>query len=400
MFPEGVGSFDFKPVSYDNVLTISSIGILGFVFGSYLREKIYVYKAFKDKNISFLDFYLDNRKIILKIFFLVIFSFSIFNFIFYIYQKGTVPLLTLPFKLNYLVGWLLTFGFASFSSLIIYVEFLVNKKYKYSAILFGFIEVFISSVSLLSRAMIFNGFSLLLGLYRIKEILDNKINKVEIIKYFIILLILFLISLISVGKIRENRDFPIGHEVHSYIPKIKVSKSSGIISEEINKNINYLNQILFLIAGRWVGIEGVMCIYAKKDKGLDLLAESLSEKFNFNNSFYENNIKGSYYKFSKDPPVYTVYTPGLFAYLYYSGSKIFLFVGVLILTLFASYLEFLACKFSKNNLIFSSLIGNVIAYRFAHFGYLPLNSYKIFIAIIITIFLIWLIMNYKFKKNK
>ena len=47
------------------------------------------------------------------------------------------------------------------------------------------------------------------------------------------------------------------------------------------------------------------------------------------------------------------------------------------MTLIASIFEFVACKISRNNLIFSSLIGNILAYRLAHFGYMPLNSYKI-----------------------
>lgn len=401
MFPEGAGTFDFKPNSYDNVLTLSSIGIAGFIFGSFLREQFYIYKALEVKNIFFLNFYFNNRKIILILFFLIIFIFAILNFIFYIYQKGTIPLIVLPFKLNNIFGWMLTFGFASFSSLIIYFEFISNKKFKCSAIFFGLIEVFISSISLLSRAMIFNGFSLLFGFYRSKEIFEEKINKKKITVYFLFLIILFFISLILVSKIRQARDFPIGHEVHSYIPTI--STSNEVLEEtveEVNKILLDVNQILFLIAGRWVGIEGIMSVYSFSDKGLQFFLDSFNETFNYHNSYYENKVKKSYHTYDKEVQIYTVYTPGLFAYLYYGGSKIFLFLGVFFMTLLASFIEFIAFKFSRNNLIFASLIGNVIAYRFAHFGYMPANSYKLITAILITIFLISLIMNYKFRKNK
>ena len=40
-------------------------------------------------------------------------------------------------------------------------------------------------------------------------------------------------------------------------------------------------------------------------------------------------------------------------------------------------LLFISFKFSHGNLIFSYVIGNVLAYRLVHFGYMPQNTYKL-----------------------
>ena len=136
--------------------------------------------------------------------------------------------------------------------------------------------------------MIFNGFSLLLGYYRTKEIINKKINTKEIISYLMLLLILFFISLIVVSKLRQIQNFPIGHEVHSYIPSINLSSKNKVIENtivETNKILKDINQILFLIAGRWVGIEGIMSVYSLNEKSFKFFVKSFKEEFDYNNSF-------------------------------------------------------------------------------------------------------------------
>ena len=55
----------------------------------------------------------------------------------------------------------------------------------------------------------------------------------------------------------------------------------------------------------------------------------------------------------------------------------------------ATLLEYSMYKFTKNNLLASSIIGMTIAYRFAHFGYLPAQSYLLFGSIVGIIFLLY-----------
>ena len=76
---------------------------------------------------------------------------------------------------------------------------------------------------------------------------------------------------------------------------------------------------------------------------------------------------------------------GIIAFLFYSGSFTFLFFGMFILNLFATLLEIISFYASRHNLIFTAIIGQVIAFRYIHFGYLPNQSYLLLGSIILTI---------------
>ena len=57
----------------------------------------------------------------------------------------------------------------------------------------------------------------------------------------------------------------------------------------------------------------------------------------------------------------------IIAFLYYSGSLYFLFISIIFLSIIACFFEYLAFRLSYNNLIFSSLISQIIAFRYIHF---------------------------------
>ena len=404
MFPEGIGHFSHKPEAYDEVILVSQVAIFALIFASYIREKFffsYVELELKKKEPqNIIRFYLKfKNKIIYFLFsFLLIIFFINSNFSFF--QKGTVPDFIIPFGLNNIFKWLLMFGFSSFFSVIIYLEFLIKKKNSNNILKFGFLENFFSSISSISRAMIFNSTAIFYGYYRLIELNNLKINKKKLTKYYSLVCVLFLISLLIVSKIRQTNNFPIGHEVHNYLPTVKNIKEDSIF-EPVNDLIQEVNQILFLIAGRWVGVDSLMAVQSIDNKGLHLIYESLNEKFNYSNSFYENKIKKSFYTYEREPKVYTIYVPGIVGYLYYSNSLIFVFIFLVLLCFFCSFIELLSYKISKSNIIFASLIGNVLAYRLAHFGYMPLNSYKMLLAILMNLLIIYLIfkvINYIYKK--
>ena len=83
--------------------------------------------------------------------------------------------------------------------------------------------------------------------------------------------------------------------------------------------------------------------------------------------------------------------PGILAFSYYSGSYYILFIIIFMITIFGTFLEYISFKLSSQNLIFSALIGQVIAFRFIHFGYLPHQSYLLFGTILITIIFVCLL---------
>ena len=81
------------------------------------------------------------------------------------------------------------------------------------------------------------------------------------------------------------------------------------------------------------------------------------------------------YSFQVDKRNYGIILPGFIAFSFYSGSYLLMILIISFLYFISASLEVLAFKLSNYNLIFSSLIGQVLAYRLIHFGYLPSQSY-------------------------
>ncbi|MDB9937508.1 hypothetical protein OAD13_05600, partial [Candidatus Pelagibacter sp.] len=107
----------------------------------------------------------------------------------------------------------------------------------------------------------------------------------------------------------------------------------------------------------------------------------------YESTFYLKDVNDNKTKINENAKGNTL--PGIIAFLFYSGSLTFLFIGMIILIIFANIIEFISFKASGKNLIFCSLIGQIIAFRFIHFGYLPKQSYLLFGSIFLTIFAIY-----------
>ena len=150
-----------------------------------------------------------------------------------------------------------------------------------------------------------------------------------------------------------------------------------------------------------------MAVISKKELlNFNFFLKALHEKKNYDKkTFYETifeldglDSKNKIYKNVKGNTL-----PGIIAFSFYSGSYLFLFFLMFILNIFASVIEYSAFKLSNNNLIFSSLIAQVVAFRLIHFGYLPSQSYLLFGAIILTICLVFtfnIIQNYKIQNDR
>ena len=89
--------------------------------------------------------------------------------------------------------------------------------------------------------------------------------------------------------------------------------------------------------------------------------------------------------------------PGLIAFLYFSNSFLFVFLGCFLFSFFLSLIEIFELKISINNVFFASLIGQLLAYRIVHFGVYPLETYKFLISIFLC-FIMHFVMNKMFLK--
>ena len=426
LYNEPVGNFDHSGAAYDEVLIVICIGLIGFLCASLLREKwLFNYPAKIPFNQAsgLYRFYSRYRNRILISFILIILLISISNIFLGIYQRGLIPTVVPAFGIDGLYKWLLLFGFASISSIIIMNELVKFNRLTSVAIIIGIFETFFSNVSLLSRGMIINAGALCYGIY--KSHLSGKFTTgIRIVTIGISLLIIFFICSVYISNYLRIKN--LNESIYSLLPN-NVNQNYGIFEikdreykkNEINKIKHnkkskkkfseYLksntNIFMKLFIDRWVGMETMMAVSSYPDKGWSLWTDAWAEKFQYNQmTFYDRQFVSSQYVKTDFIKHHNISVPGILAFFYYPGSKLFLLFTMFCLGLFAAGIEIIVFRFCNANMVLCSLFSMVIAYRFAHFGYAPAQSYLLFGALTFNIFLIYLLdillSRYMWNKNE
>jgi hypothetical protein len=272
---------------------------------------------------------------------------------------------------------------------------------------------------MISRAMIFSVGALYFAMYKFTKNIKKNFNITFFSKTLILIICLFYISVVSVNFVRmkyfyigvfnepleelglgftkETNDSVIKNNFLDKNKEIIIDNDRLIILDKSKlQNAYSFNQFLYLSVNRWVGIDGVMSVVGRSEiLNFELLKKSFSDKYQrFSFAFYENTFNVNEVKsinISNNVKGNTL--PGMIAFLYYSGSLLFLFASIASLCLIASTVEFISFMICKKNMFFSSLISMVIAYRFIHFGYLPHQSYLLFGSLFFVIFLVFLFFN-------
>ncbi len=404
-FTEGLkGTSIISSQNYDDALLASCVGILGFIFFGLIREKFFFYPSKIKLNIN-TDFYKKFRNIIIFVLLFFIILICFINFYFQIYQRGLIGN-----SYNFLISGFIKTSLLYFLSLciaiILFFDLASYKKIFILILSLIILEPFLSSISMLSRGMIFNSLALIFALYKLTNKIDLKIHINFYLKFLVLLFISFYLCVISVNHLRTSK-FNIGG---TFINENSNQYSdNNNATENLKTNITRsFNGFYHLLIHRWVGINSMLLITKDREiLNFGLFYESLKERYDSKSiSFYEKNFNiypADNYKTESPRKGNTL--PGLMAFLFFTGSYIFLFFSIMFFSFFASLLEYLIYKSSNYNLIASGLIGMVISYRFAHFGYLPSQSYLLFgsiIGLVILFFLaklfVDLIMKIKFKK--
>ena len=138
-----------------------------------------------------------------------------------------------------------------------------------------------------------------------------------------------------------------------------------------------------------------------KNISFDLFISSLNEKKEIRKkSFYMNNFFKSFnYSENEAKNLNIVITPGLIAFLYYSGSIVFVCISLLLVILSCSFIEKLFSYISGKNIILANLIGYALAVRFIHFGYVPYNTINYLLSFFITLLVIYFLTKLISKSN-
>ena len=377
------GDFDLTISNYDNATFIIVIVFIACILATLLK-KVIVKNFIKENKFeiksSFIIFYKQYRFFIFSLFL----TFLIFvwgtNYYFQIYSKGLVNADILP-AVKHFYSWILTYGLAVFTSILIYIDFLIFKNNK--IFILGITEAFFTQLNILSRSFLIFLAAYLRGFFLLIDKKKIIFSKTFLIKLLLVILIFSFLSIYSVSKIR-NFKFDKIH--NNQLPITITSTFSNFFSLSIN---------------RWVGIDALLAVSQNKKLSYEFFLSSWKEKHDIQNkSFYIDNFF-SRFKYSgfESENLNIVITPGIVAFLYYSGSEIFVFFTIIFLIIACSLVEKLFYITSLRNIILANIIGVALSIRFIHFGYVPVNTINFFLSFLLTFFIIFILMNFIKKKK-
>lgn len=376
-FLEATGNFNFSAHAFDRVLCVSSVGCLGLLSSIFLISFFHKYKTISLRKVQISkvsNLYEQLRKVIFILFALLVLAVAFSNFYFGIYQRGSVSHVSVPFFLKSALTWLLLSGLAVGAATLIYWEILFRKS-PVAALILSMYESLLTNMSMMSRGFVLNTIPQIWATYR-----SYKMSFKQKLIVSITFIFFMTFSIGGVGALRVMRF------------------SSGTTPQNlINKGAVHINTWALFI-DRWVGVEGVMSVSSYPNLGWDLWKRAWQERpFETGTSFYDKEIGKSYYSTNYSESEITKYhlvtLPGIVAFLYYPGSFIFLFLGMLVLTSVALICEIVVQKLAGNPIL-TALFAESMAYRLMHFGYLPQQAHMYFVAFGLNIILVAGIQHY------
>ncbi|MEN6318161.1 MAG: hypothetical protein ABFD82_05350 [Syntrophaceae bacterium] len=385
-FHEPVGNFNGTGTAFDSALLVTSCGVIGLLLASFVRRKFpfsYEKASSQIQSEKTFSFYQRYRVSALVLFFVLFVIVAVTNATFGIYQRGTVSRTILPFGFGGIYAWLLLFGFASFSAVILDCEFRL-KKNPYLASIIALLECFSSNVSMLSRGMILNSGALMLGAHEKTKRCFMDPSLLYKLTMCFVLAALFISSIFVTSHVR------------SYIYSVSGTK---VVTHDTLAHTAKVGQVLML--DRWVGIEGVMAVSSYPGLGWDLWKKAWLERFSRSGtSMYDLTFIVSPYVEMDKSINHFVSVPGILAFFYYPGSYVFLFVSMLFLGFLGAGIEVFVYKLGGANIILCSLLAQIVAYRYAHFGYAPNQSYLLFGSILLNVLIIYFFNKFLLRINK
>lgn len=374
-----IGSFDTKNLNdLDNIVKFCSLITIFFFIPNIINYNLFVKFKNAEEYIS-IFYYKNEQKIFIIILTTILFMTST-NYIFKFYQKGMIPhekKLLLYYFFNFYYNFLIL-------NILSYLAFFQLRIGKIRNSLLVIIDLFLSSVTVLSRWLILVYYVFFLGVLKsFKRLFLNK-------KFFLLAFIGIFLIILSNILVHKGREIRFNNAYIDY----KNNNFSNSKTEIVNKIKNKRSQpdmsliIKDIIFNRFLGVDGVMALYSSKNKSFEIFFNSFkkNENFKFKN-FYDSNYLLIN---SNDDNIFKTYnlvsqnSPGIVAFLMYSGSIYFVLTMIFLITALTLLIEKILNDIFKNK-IFVSLIVFSIIYKLIHFGYSPSNFYKFLSALFISI---------------
>lgn len=380
MFFEHTGDFDASGAAFDRGLLVASCGMAGLIVATLIRRRFFSFPDEMKNDIGLpglFDFYKKYRKYVLTVFVILFLFVSLSNLYLGIYQRGQVARTVLPYGLGGIYKWLLLFGLTSFAAVILRFEYLIGNNKPYLVSVLSLLESFASNVSLLSRGMVLNMSALFYGLYKNSN-LPRKLSFKFLVVVTLVFGLLFVSSVAVVNYLRFH-----GPEIFG-----RTWDNSEVTSQTSSAAVRGMTTPLFI--DRWVGMEGVLAVSSSPKIGEELWRQAWQEVYrDYGTSFYDLNLIQSSYLDIDTSKHHYISLPGIIAFCFYLGSFPFLFGALLLAGLIGAAIEIFVYKFGGRNLILCSLLGQVVAFRFASFGYVPTQSYLLFGTLFLNVMILY-----------
>lgn len=405
-----IGTFDFL-----NALHLKELYLVLIYFNLGILISIFLSRRFLKLNYKSSKYRLSNvlekkTHILLFLIFAVIFSIFLTNASFKLFDYYYFSDARYNFVIDSFLKWFFLYGFTSIMCIFLNLQFFKEKFLKFLFCIIC-IQEFLFYFSILSRGCIFNSLAIFFALVSKKYVRNNYSFKF-FTKTLFFIIFLFCINFYLLIDARDHNNLKNFKEYRGLTSLLK-NKNLDYEFDSLKNFINYkkiitirtnlisqkdpqhdeknvfnelkpkLLSLILVVKNRIFGIDSLMAVVSYEKKGFNLLKLSLKENFEPGKSSFFDEIR-----LQNNPNELTnnLTLPSIFGFLYYTGSYFFIFISIIFILMFCNLLEKLSIFFN-NNVFLSAIIGQLLAYRLWHFGYVPLNSYKLLLSILFTILL-------------
>ena len=418
-----IGKFDFSNQQHLRelylVLIVFNIGILISIFIS----RKFLLNSYKPLDLKLGGFLAEKPIYFFMLIVLIIFSIFFVNYKFKIFDYYYFYESKHNFFLDSFLKWLFLFGFTSFMCILLNLNYIKQILLKLFYIIC--VQEFLFYFSILSRGCIFNTLAIFFALISKNYNQQNFSFKLFSFSFLFIFILFFLNFLLLIDKrggdnlknfqdyrsqsnffSKNNSNFILAKKNDNNIQSeprlefIKINYSQNEINYLLDPKVftdlkNKILRFVFVIKNRIFGIDSLMAIVSYEKKNFSFLKLSLQEKFNPGMTSFFDKIRTQK---QMNEISNNVTLPSIITFLYYSGSKLFVFISIILIMVLCNLFERLNILIN-NNVYLSALVGQLLAYRLWHFGYAPLNSYKFFLSVLFTILICFLLTKILSKLN-
>ena len=373
-FVEPTGGFKFTSSQWDEVLLVTSVGVLSFVIAGYLFRLLASKRL--PLNITCFKNPFEYRGW-LKLFFIFFVFFVILvliNLHYRICIIGFTPTVKLLWPLNALITLMILGGGLALSASVLIWGLVLSRvsilKILVSVIFLGLIL----NISCMSRGLIL---TLTIPIFYATYINKDIFSRISKIGIFIVLLT-FILSLVSsfysVNQLRKHE-----YRKETSLPVVSATDFA-----------DFATSFFHFAIDRWTGVEGVMAVVDYDKKSLSLITQAIQDSPFNKPSIYEH-ISPWPSNISKTlaSGVRNFSIPGIFAFLYYSDSLVIVGLITFFISLLALCAELLVFNLLQNP-FFTSTLSWIMAFNIFAFSGVPKFSLPLVEFLILFVLLYYI----------